>query len=175
MQADAILITKTDLATAEQVTATHQNLAGLALTSRVLTGEGTGGASALIAQRFDPTRLDKQGISRWVAEEVPAVHAEGVSSFAINDAVALTEAQITVFSEAMRVLHGPRLLRMKAMIASVETPDQPIILHQVQSAIYPPVRLSSWPGPDRRSKLVFITEGIAEANIRAFWEALLKA
>ena len=75
----------------------------------------------------------------------------------------------------MRVLHGPRLLRLKGLIALKEDPDRPVVIHHVQSIAHKPTRLDRWPGRDRRSRLVFITQGIPRETITRFWDALVAA
>lgn len=74
----------------------------------------------------------------------------------------------------MRVLHGPRLLRLKGIIRMAEHPEEPVVIHHVQSIAHPPKKLARWPGRDRRSRLVFITQGIPKETIEGFWTALTK-
>ena len=56
-----------------------------------------------------------------------------------------------------------QLLRMKAIV-NVQGRDRPVVLHAVQHVFYPPVELAAWPegedGPDRRSRFVFVTDGL---------------
>jgi G3E family GTPase len=63
---------------------------------------------------------------------------------------------------------GPKLLRMKALVAAADRP-QPIVLHIVQHVLHPPVMLDEWPDGDRRSRFVFITDGIDRATIEDFF------
>jgi G3E family GTPase len=56
-------------------------------------------------------------------------------------------------------------LRFKAIVNVTELPG-PLILHGVQHVIYPPTALRSWPGEDRRTRMVFITYDIDEAALR---------
>lgn len=182
--ADALVFTKTDLASADDFAATHN--AVLALNPRVpwLGGADAESAQALTAPRFLPARLDEQSFSRWLGENAPAPHAPGhapsrhgetIEAFSFMTDTAISEAQLTVFREAMRVLHGPKLLRVKGLVNLAETPDQPVVIHHVQSVAHPPVRLPHWPSRDRRTRLVFITDGVARETIEGFWTALVKA
>jgi G3E family GTPase len=67
------------------------------------------------------------------------------------------------------LLRGPSLLRFKAII-NVAGLQGPVVLHGVQHVIYPPTMLKAWPGSDRRTRMVFITEDIDEATLRASFE-----
>jgi G3E family GTPase len=42
---------------------------------------------------------------------------------------------------------------------------RPVVLHGVQHVMYPPAYLPSWPGDDRRSRFVFIVDGLDEAFV----------
>src|SRR5262249_1898450 len=42
----------------------------------------------------------------------------------------------------------------------------PVVVHVVQHLAHPPVELAAWPDADRASRLVFITRGISEKQVR---------
>jgi len=139
---------------------------------------------ALTAPRFLPAKLDEESFARWLGANEPAPHTTGhtpsrhgetIEAFSFMTDIAISEAQLTVFREAMRVLHGPKLLRVKGLVRITETPDQPVMIHHVQSVAHPPVRLPRWPSRDRRTRMVFITDGVARETIEGFWTALVKA
>lgn len=60
--------------------------------------------------------------------------------------------------------HGPRLLRIKGILAASDR-VRPIVVHVVQGFMHPPVELDEWPSADRRSRLVFITDGVEQSEI----------
>jgi hypothetical protein len=41
-----------------------------------------------------------------------------------------------------------------------------VVVHVVQHLAHPPVELAAWPEADRASRLVFITRGISERQVR---------
>jgi len=41
-----------------------------------------------------------------------------------------------------------------------------VVVHVVQHLAHPPVELAAWPDADRASRLVFITRGISERQVR---------
>jgi G3E family GTPase len=63
------------------------------------------------------------------------------------------------------MLKGPDLLRVKGII-NVAGYSGPFVIHGVQHLFHPPVMLKTWPGKDRRTRIVFITRDIDEATLR---------
>jgi len=98
----------------------------------------------------------------FVAE---AEHSDGIASFVLTgDAPLLWEA----FARAMETLialRGPDLLRVKGLL-NVAGCRGPVVVHVVQHLAHPPVELAAWPDADRASRLVFITRGISERQVR---------
>jgi G3E family GTPase len=47
----------------------------------------------------------------------------------------------------------------------------PVVFQAVQHLIHPPVELAAWPDKDRSSRLVFITRGVSEQQVRDLFEA----
>jgi G3E family GTPase len=124
--ADALIFTKTDLASQPEFEATRATV--FALNSRATRLEGANAESpeALTAPRFLPARLDEESFAQWLGENSPVAHAPGhaptrhgdsIEAFSFITDHAISEAQLTVFREAMRVLHGPKLLRVKGLVA----------------------------------------------------------
>lgn len=171
--ADRLIVTKTDLAPAETITALEGTLAAFNPTVTPLLDEAAFDPAGLFANRFAPTG---DTVPEWLGE-TPAgtVHGEDLETFGFVSETPVSEASLIVFQEAMRVLHGPRLLRLKGLVALKEDPDHPVAIHHVQSVAHRPVKLARWPGRDRRTRLVFITQGIPRATIEAFWNALVAA
>lgn len=60
----------------------------------------------------------------------------------------------------LTALRGERLLRFKGLVHVAEDPEQPRVVHAAQHLVHPPVALPAWPDADRRSRLVFITQGM---------------
>ncbi|MBV9584681.1 MAG: GTP-binding protein, partial [Alphaproteobacteria bacterium] len=77
--------------------------------------------------------------------------------------------------DALASMRGDDLLRLKAIVAIAEKPDQPVVLHGVQHLFHPPVLLPAWPSEDRRTRIVFITRDLppqaVEESFVAFAEA----
>lgn len=68
--------------------------------------------------------------------------------------------------DTMLLLRGADFLRVKGIINVAEMAG-PVVIHGVQHIFHPAVMLPDWPSGDRRSRIVFITRGISEGDLRA--------
>ena len=68
-------------------------------------------------------------------------------------------------------MRGADLLRVKGFL-NVEGCTGPVVVQFVQHLAHPPVELAAWPGENRESRVVFITRGIAERQVRNLFEAV---
>ena len=93
-----------------------------------------------------------------------ANHTHGLDSFSLIFDEPLSWPG---FEQAMAVLmslRGPDLLRVKGLPALAECRG-PVVVHVVQHVAHPPVELEDWPDDDRRSRLVFVTRGLAREPV----------
>lgn len=101
-------------------------------------------------------------------------HDASIRSFSIIEEKAIDPMALEMFIDLLRSAHGEKLLRMKAIIATSDRPERPLVLHGVQSIFHPPVRLSAWPDPeDRRTRMVLITKDLPEAFVKDLFDAFL--
>jgi hypothetical protein len=63
---------------------------------------------------------------------------------------------------------GKRLLRVKALL-NVE--GIPTVVQGAQQFFYPATRLPAWPTSDRRSQIVFISDGLHRSQLVATFDA----
>jgi G3E family GTPase len=80
------------------------------------------------------------------------------------------------FANAMQLLanlRGPDLLRVKGLV-NVATERGPVVVQGAQHVFHPPLTLDAWPGPDRRSRLVFITRGIRRDAIARLFDSIAR-
>ena len=67
--------------------------------------------------------------------------------------------------------HGADVLRVKGIL-DVAGSDAPVAVHGVQHLVHKPVHMAAWPDGGRRSRLVFIVDGLdplaVERSLRAF-------
>ncbi|MBB3563839.1 G3E family GTPase [Rhizobium sp. BK512] len=101
-------------------------------------------------------------------------HDASIRSFSIIEEKAIDPMALEMFIDLLRSAHGEKLLRMKAIIATSDRPERPLVLHGVQSIFHPPVRLPAWPDPeDRRTRMVLITKDLPEAFVKDLFDAFL--
>ncbi len=101
-------------------------------------------------------------------------HDASIRSFSIIEEKTIDPMALEMFIDLLRSAHGEKLLRMKAIIATSDRPERPLVLHGVQSIFHPPVRLAAWPNPeDRRTRMVLITKDLPEAFVKDLFDAFL--
>jgi G3E family GTPase len=73
--------------------------------------------------------------------------------------------------ETLIAMRGEDLLRVKGFLNVIGCRG-PVMIQAVQHLAHPPVELAQWPSEDRRSRLVFITRNVHEAEVRALFAAV---
>ncbi len=190
--ADRIVLTKSDMATAHDLEQLEQRLRTLNPAAPIYRSEqGRIDPEVLLnAGLFDPTRKIPD-VARWLAastyREVTRAsvmpgsaaaptrsHDARVHSFTMSFDEPLPWEGLVAALEMLLSFRGEDILRVKGIL-NLEGQTEPIVLHAVQSALYPPTRLEAWPDDDRRSRLVFITRDIeaefVEQVLRQFIDA----
>ena len=168
--ADRLVITKTDLAAAQTVER---------LTARVRALNPRADISSAIDGKLEPHYLTETGAdsvlmsktaarSGFVAE---AEHSDDIVSFVLTDDVPVAWEAFARAMETLIALRGADLLRVKGFLNVVGCRG-PVLIQAVQHLAHPPVELATWPSDDHRSRLVFITRNIREAEVRALFEAV---
>jgi G3E family GTPase len=185
--ADRIVVTKVDLAEAGALEALEARLRQLNPAAAMTRAAGGDVDPAFIvdvglnAAGRDPARL--QG---WLASErylpLPqatvsrggfgAVHDGRIVSFALTYEQPVSGTALWHGLEALIERHGEQLLRVKGIV-NVRGQVSPRVIHIVQHVLYPVLRLSEWPGADRRTRLVFIVRDLAQAEVQAILQTAL--
>src|SRR5439155_18886272 len=113
--------------------------------------------------------------------EQPAAnrHDERIRAFCIIREQPIAWAALSAWLDGLATMRGDDLLRLKAIVALSDRPDQPVVLHGVQHLFHPPVLLPEWPSEDRRTRIVFITRDLPreaiEATLAAFEDAVAES
>lgn len=182
--ADRLVLTKTDLAGAEAVAELRTRLAALnpAAVQVVAVRGATEPAALLNLGLFNPA--DKHpDVRRWLAQEryrpaasgnllggarkpaaQPFAYEGRILSFSLSFDAPLDWEAVRAALELLHAFRPKQLLRMKAIV-NLRGRDRPVVLHGVQHVSYPPAELAAWPDADRRSRFVFITDGLEPAFI----------
>lgn len=183
--ADRLVITKTDLASAEQVQALAQELAALNPQARqhaVVRGELE--PAELSGLSPDRARVDAGALSRWLGpldeanrsgtylgDRLRASHATGVRTFCLWFDEPFTWASFTTIVQVLTSLRGPDLLRVKGLVNIVEEKG-PVVVQGAQHLFHEPAQLDAWPSADRRTRIVFITRNLAREAVEALFRAV---
>jgi G3E family GTPase len=100
-------------------------------------------------------------------------HDASIRAFCLSADRPIGASAFENFLDLLRSAHGPKLLRVKGIIALADDTGRPLVIHGVQSVFHPPMRLAAWPDGDRRSRLVFIVRDLDEAFVARLWNAFL--
>jgi G3E family GTPase len=171
--ADRLVLSKTDLATAE-------GLAGLELRLRHLNPSAPllrVAPGAVDPDLLAPVYGSAARVLEWLghAHHGPHHHDDGIRTFALRHEQPVAAATVADFLGLLTELRGPDLLRVKGLVALVEQPDRPLVVHVVQHLIHEPFPLAHWPSADRATRFVFITRHIPEEPVLQLWHALVGA
>ena len=184
--ADKILVTKTDLTSADHL----ETLCG-----RIRQLNSHSPIEFIRQGEVDPKRLIDLGLSssraslktlQFLGEVLTddAVSADGAGRYlgqrsaAHNAAVKTLSLRFTEpfewlsFSSALELLttlRGPDLLRMKGI---VNVDGDPVVVQGVQHIIETPVKMDRWPSEDKDSRLVFIVRNMELEVIRNLFQAV---
>lgn len=191
--ADRLLITKCDLV--NNIDALRLRLRRLnpaAGIDSVMHGE-IDPAQLFGAALVDPEKKTAN-IERWLNEQaftgaIKAAHEHGhhhdhnhahhdhhshdasIASFMIAFDDPLDWMAVSRWLAHLRSTRGEDLLRVKGIL-NLRDEATPVAVHGVHHVFHPPVALASWPDGDRRSRIVFITRGIARQEVLDLWQAV---
>ncbi len=100
-------------------------------------------------------------------------HDESICAFCLTSDEPIRRGAFDMFLDLLRSAHGPKLLRVKGLVALAEDPERPVVIHGVQHVIHVPAVLPRWPDADWRSRLVFIVKDLDRSFVERLWTALL--
>ncbi len=160
--ADLLVVTKTDLAGAEAANALAAQLAALNPRADIATA-----ASGALEPRLltEPVSIER---NTFVAE---ASHSDGIVSFVLTMDEPVAWETFARTMETLTSLRGADLLRMKGFL-NVAGCAGPVLVQFVQHLTHAPVELAAWPDGNRQSRLVFITRGVSEPQVRGLFTAV---
>ena len=100
-------------------------------------------------------------------------HDASIRAFCLTSDEPIRRGAFDLFLDLLRAAHGPKLLRVKGLVAIAEDPDHPVVIHGVQHVFHLPAVLPRWPDGDRRSRLVFIVKDLDRSFVERLWNAFL--
>jgi G3E family GTPase len=185
--ADRLILSKTDIAIADQISALETRLHALnpgAPIRRVVAGD-VAPDFLFDAGGFDPSAKIAD-VAAWLAAEAAHHHHHGhhhdpnrhdarIQAFGLTFAEPLPWEGLAGWLEMLAITRGASILRMKGIL-NLQGEDRPVVLHGVQHVFHPPERLAAWPtGHDRQSRLVFILRDLDRAVVEEGLAAFLQA
>ena len=188
--ADTLLLTKSDITSAEKISSLRLRLKGINPGARQISvAGGEIEPEKILNLGLFSTQDKSPDVSRWLSEEAYLNdnhghdHDHGHSHdlnrhddhirafcFAINDPI--DEDVLAGWLDVLMSFVGSNILRVKGVI-NVAGHEQPRVLHGVQHIFYPPALLPEWPGKDRRSRIVFITHNVGRDVIEKTFNAFV--
>ncbi|MEM9781024.1 MAG: GTP-binding protein [Pseudomonadota bacterium] len=185
--ADRIVLTKSDLvagaAAQRDLEALVTRLTALAPGARLLDRQAD---DFDLRRLFDMTTFDpgakSMDVRGWLNAEALRAHdthhhhhhdrnrhGTDIHAFSIVLDRPVPTMGFTTALERLIAGQGPELLRVKGVVCLAEKPERPLVIHGAQHVFHDPLILDAWPDDDRRTKLVFITKGLAREPIDAFF------
>ena len=174
--ADCLLLSKADLATPAQRAAVEARLAALNPGApRYAVSAGEIAPAVLLDLAADMTT----DTARWLnaAAYTPVAgyarrpvaaprHDDRIRAFCCTLDTPVEARRLPHWQAALMAATGERLLRFKGLF-NIAGHHGPWALHGVRHIFHPAEPLPAWPDSDQRTRLVFITEDVEEAEIVA--------
>ena len=160
--ADRLVISKADLADAGS---------GRALTQRLQQLNPRAAIDIAVAGALDPERMIAAGRAERSAPSSPRPNTATASRVSSSKAEPFEWPAFSRAMETLTALRGADLLRVKGML-NVAGCRGPVVVQYVQHLAHPPVELEAWPDANRTSRVVFITRGVPERQVRDLFAAV---
>src|SRR6516225_1616254 len=193
--ADRLLLTKSDLAEPAVRQAMEGRLKVLNPSAPIVpVAQGAVDPALLFNIGFYDPVTKSADVRRWLRDEAfesrddhehehlhPDVnrHDDRIRAFCITRERPISWDALSAWLDTLATMRGDDLLRLKAIVALSDRPDQPVVLHGVQHLFHPPVLLPEWPSEDHRTRMVFITRDLPqemiETTLAAFEDAVAEA
>jgi G3E family GTPase len=160
--ADRLIVSKADIAGAQQTTA---------VTSRLRTLNPRAPITQAVNGALEPRHLLEPGARERSAFIAEAEHTDGIRSFVWRSEAPLRWQSFARAMETLTAMRGSDLLRVKGFL-NVAGCKGPVLVQFVQHLTPPPAELQAWPDANHHSRLVFITRNLPEQKIRALFAAV---
>jgi G3E family GTPase len=111
------------------------------------------------------TLFDGGGASAFFVCDDASGHGERVRSFVVIVDQPIDWTAFGVWLTMLLNRHGDKVLRVKGIL-NLAGEAAPVAIHGVQHLVHTPVHMPAWPDADRRSRIVFIVDGLDPDLIR---------
>jgi G3E family GTPase len=96
----------------------------------------------------------------------------GIETFCLIREEPMARGELQFLLDGIAQNLGPGLLRVKGLVNVAEEPGRPAVIQGVQHLLHTMTWLGQWPDADRRTRIVFITQGVAQAALKDMIEML---
>jgi len=94
------------------------------------------------------------------------LEGRGIENFVLVRENPLTRGEVQFLLDGIAQNLGAGLLRVKGLVNIAEEPGRPAVIQGAQHLLHTMTWLDRWPDSDRRTRIVFITQGIPRANLK---------
>ncbi len=178
--ADRILLTKTDLASADQIAAVEARVAALNAGAPIRhivagavdaadvfdLGPDDGASDARLEQWLRPFDTNPH----HGHHHLPFRHGDTIGSVVLRYNAPIAWSALRVWLELVLSLRGDSVLRLKGLVW-LQGETRPIVLQGVHHVLHPPVHLERETEPPGGTRIVLITRGLSAAGLRASFAA----
>ena len=114
-----------------------------------------------------------QGQDGTAAQDVPFhLQGKGIESFVLTRANPLSREELQFLLDGISQNLGPSLLRVKGLVSVQGEEARPAVIQGAQHLLHTMTWLDRWPSADTRTRIVFITQGIAHTALKDIIEIL---
>ncbi len=180
--ADRVLLTKTDLASAAEITAVEAAIARLnplAPLRHVITGDAVAAevfalapdadaAAARIAHWLGEAPADQS----WLNRHLPARHGAEIAATVLRHPTPVAWDALARWLDSLLSLHGERVLRLKGIVQLAGAP-RPVALQAVHHVLHPPLPLDHPAAAHGGTRIVVIARGLSASGLRTGFSAAL--
>ncbi|HME20739.1 MAG TPA: GTP-binding protein [Acetobacteraceae bacterium] len=176
--ADRILLTKTDLASPEQIADTEARIHALNATAP-LRHVVAGAVDAADVFDLGP---DSLRLEAWLRpldanghhghQHLPFRHGDAIDSVVLRHERPIEWASLQRWLESVLSLRGDAVLRLKGVVW-LQGETRPIVLQGVHHVLHPLVYLDRPVQPEGATRIVLITRGLSAAGLRASFAAAI--
>jgi G3E family GTPase len=92
-------------------------------------------------------------------------HDRDIASFCFIRETPIPYEALRLLLDALQQNLGPNLLRVKGIVHVAEEPERPAVIQGAQHLLHNLAWLDRWPDADRRTKIVFITQGFERTEV----------
>ncbi|MFC7398283.1 CobW family GTP-binding protein [Chelatococcus sp. GCM10030263] len=164
--ADRLVVTKADLATEDEIGLLVDRLRRINPDAMLVQSQDDLDVADLLEPRSATRGSLLQSESGFFCEE-PAdlatadgrVHRSAIASCVLTLDEAVDWTAFGIWLTMLLNRHGERVLRVKGIL-NIAGEARPVAIHGVQHLVHTPVHMDAWPTDDRRSRIVFIVDGL---------------